>query len=398
MRAHCKRRQWNRLILAGSLAMAAAGCHGPEGVVPLRLDGLERVDAAKAARDAQGEMLWYDARQLAIEGKGWMDTEQFYHRLPAKAKGVVPDPVWTLGAHSAGLCVRFATDANRIAARWTVTSKSLAMPHMPATGVSGLDLYIRDQGRWHWLGAGRPVSSPTNEATLVDGVPAGVHEFLLYLPLYNGIESLEIGLAPLATLAQPPPRPGTSAKPILVYGTSIAQGGCASRPGMAHVAILGRMLDRPTINLGFSGSGKMELVMADLLGEVDAAVYVLDCLPNMNTEMVTERVEPFVETLRKSRPDTPIVLVENEIYGNACVLPGVAEALEKKNRALRQAYQRLQAKGVGHLTYVPGQGLLGDDGEGTVDGVHPTDLGFQRIAQALVPSLRQALSPRGLAL
>ncbi len=379
------------LALAGSLLMLAAGCQQPEANAPLRLADLQRVDPAKAAKDAKGETLWYDARELAVEGRGWTHTEKFYHRLPAKAKGVVPKSVWGLGTDSAGLCVRFATDASRIAARWTVTSKSLAMPHMPATGVSGLDLYVRHQGKWCWLGAGRPVNSPTNEVGLADNIPAGPHEYLLYLPLYNGIESLEIGVAPSATLSQPPPRPVTRSKPILVYGTSIAQGGCASRPGMAHVAILGRMLERPMVNLGFSGSGKMEPAMADLLCEVDAAVYVLDCLPNMTTAMVTERIEPFVETLRKARPDTPIVLVENELYGHAAVLPDVAGGLAEKNGALRKAYERLRTKGVGRLTYVSGDGLLGGDGEGAVDGVHPTDLGFLRIAQALAPVLRGLL-------
>ncbi|MBP7933977.1 MAG: SGNH/GDSL hydrolase family protein [Phycisphaerae bacterium] len=371
--------------------MLAAGCQQPEAIGPLRLADLQPVDPAKAARDAKGEMLWYDARELVVEGRGWNHTEEFYHRLPAKAKGVVPKSVWGLSTDSAGLCVRFVTDASRIAARWTVTSKSLAMPHMPATGVSGLDLYVRHQGKWRWLGAGRPVNSPTNEVNLVDNVPAGPHEYLLYLPLYNGIKSLEIGVAPSAILSQPPPRPATRSKPILVYGTSIAQGGCASRPGMAHVAILGRMLERPTVNLGFSGSGKMEPAMADLLCEVDAAVYVLDCLPNMTTAMVSERIEPFVETLRKARPHTPIVLVENELYEHAAVLPDVASGLAEKNGALRNAYEQLKAKGVGRLTYVSGDGLLGGDGEGAVDGVHPTDLGFLRIAQALAPVLRGVL-------
>jgi len=160
---------------------------------------------------------------------------------------------------------------------------------------------------------------------------------------------------------------------------------------MAHVAILGRMLDCPTINLGFSGHGKMEPAMADLLCEVDAAVYVLDCLPNMTTPMVTERVVPFVETLRKARPNTPIVLVENEVYENAAVLPNVAASLAEKNGALRKAYEQLKAKGVRGLAYVPCGGLLGSDGEGAVDGVHPTDLGFLRIAQALDPVLRDVL-------
>ena len=101
---------------------------------------IEILDPNMAVADPGGEWLWYDAQQLAIEGKGWTDTEAFYHRLPAKAKGVVRDAVWSLSTHSAGICVRFVTNADTIAAKWEVVNPTLAMPHMPATGVSGLDL------------------------------------------------------------------------------------------------------------------------------------------------------------------------------------------------------------------------------------------------------------------
>src|SRR5262249_47654418 len=158
--------------------------------------------------------------------------------------------------------------------------------HMPATGVSGLDLYVKTEaGKWHWLAIGRP-SKQSNHVSLVSGLPAGKHEYLLYLPLYNRVSSVEIGLAKDQKLEKAEPRPAERQKPIVFWGTSITQGGCASRPGMVHTAILGRRLDRPVINLGFSGNGKMEPEMADLLAELDPAVYVLDCLPNLTAAEV----------------------------------------------------------------------------------------------------------------
>jgi hypothetical protein len=383
-------------VLAAGVAplfIASAGCRQAASARIQTFDNLQRVAPADATKDPKAPTLWYDAQQLTIEGKGWTDTEQFYDRLPTRAKGVVTDAVWGLSKDTAGMCVRFVTDASKISARWTVTSQSLAMPHMPATGVSGLDLYVNDRGTWRWAGAGRPTKSPTNECSLADGIPAGPHEYALYLPLYNGVKSLEIGLPPSATLARPASRPPSHAKPICYYGTSIAQGGCASRPGMAHVAILGRVLDRPTINLGFSGSGKMEPAMADLLAELDAAAYVLDCLPNMTAAMVKERVEPFVEALRKARPDTPIILVENTMYDNGRFLPKVRDTVIEKNRALYAAYEHLIAKGVRKLTYVPCDSLVGTDGESTVDGAHCTDLGFFRFAHSLAPVLYKTLGP-----
>ena len=384
-------------VLFVTLLLAACSAALPTLAAEAGTSAIEKLDPNFAAKDASGEWLWYDAKGLTVEGKGWTDTDRFYDRLPARAKGVVPDSVWTLSHHSAGLCVRFITDAPKISARWTVLNKDLAMPHMPATGVSGLDLYVAraipardDNGVWRWIGNGRPTGQST-EALLAGGIPDGSHEYMVYLPLYNGTESLEIGVAPTATLAKAPARPAGNDKPILFYGTSITHGGCASRPGMAYPSILGRRLDRPIVNLGFSGNGKMEAELGALIAEVDAAVYVLDCLPNMTPEMVTERVEPFVTALRAARPGTPIVLMENIAYQAGAFLPASKAAYADKNAALRAAYERLTAKGLQGLHYVPGETLLGSDGEATVDGTHPTDLGFQRMADALEPVLRKAL-------
>jgi len=351
--------------------------------------GLEKIGPESATKDPDGQKLWYDARGLTLEGKGWGDTEKPFSRLPAKAHGVVRDPVWNLGAHSAGICVRFVTDSDQISARWKLTSDTLAMVHMPATGVSGLDLYVRDGAQWRWIGVGQPKENPA-DAVLAQGIPKGAHEFMVYFPLYNGTESLEIGLPASATLAKAAVRP----KPMVFYGTSIVHGGCASRPGMAYPAILGRRLDRSVINLGFSGNGPLDAEVGVLLAELDASAYVLDCAPNMSPVLVTERTEPFVKALRKARPNTPIILVENIQYQAGAFLPGPRQSYVDKNNALRAAYERLKAEGVTGLHYVPCDALLGDDGEATVDGTHPNDLGFMRMADALEPALRSALGQK----
>jgi len=183
--------------------------------------------------------------------------------------------------------------------------------------------------------------------------------------------------------------PASVRKPIVLYGTSITQGGCASRPGMAYPAILRRRLDRPVINLGFSGNGRLDAAVGDLLAELDAAVFVLDCVPNMTAELVTERTEPFVRALRAARPATPIVLVDNVAYPAGAILPASRELVRGKNDALRATFERLTAEGVTGLHHVAGGPLLGTDGEATVDGTHPTDLGFLRMADALEPLLRR---------
>lgn len=390
MRTACLAGRMSHPVLALLMVLPAVGCQqqAREG---LDIKGLTRLDPARGVHDSKTDLLWYDAALLTVEGRGWAATEDFYDRLPAKAKNVVRPEVWGLSKNSAGLCVRFVTDSDRVAARWTTTSKNMAMDHMPASGVSGLDLYVRDRNRWRWVAVGRARSAQTNEVLLAGDVPAGAHEYMLYLPLYNGIKALEIGVVPKAALAQPAPRPAGLDRPMCFYGTSITQGGCASRPGMVYTAILGRWLDRPVINLGFSGNGRMDPELAVLMGEIDASVYVLDTLPNMTKQMVEERLESFVQALRKARPQTPIVLVESVPYQGEAFLTKQRQAVADKNAALRKAYENLKAGGVRNLIYVTNRSLTGTDGEAAVDGVHLTDLGYLRFAEALEPVLRKAL-------
>jgi len=344
------------------------------------------IDPATAKPDEKGNLLWYDVRAVGLEGQGWTDVKAPFDRLPAKAEQLVRSPVWGLSRNSTGLAVRFMSDSPAIHARWTVTNKQLAMSHMPATGVSGLDLYGKLDGKWRWVANGRPTAETNTQA--LSTALKGEREYLLYLPLYNGVSSVEIGLPKTAKLMKPDARPEAKRKPLVFYGTSITQGGCASRPGMVYTAILGRWFDMPVINLGFSGAGTLDPELATLLGEIDAAVYVLDCLPNMSVAQVAERTEPFVKALRKLRPDTPILMVEDRVYTNAVFNAGMLKRSADSHAAFRKAYDNLTAADVKGLTYLEGDHLLGDDGEGAVDGSHPTDLGFLRLAEAMAKPLR----------
>jgi hypothetical protein len=362
-------------------------------LAPLALHAEAPIPPEKAKADESAGVLWYDLRLLDVEGQGFTDTKAPYDRLPAKAEDVVRPPVWSLSRHSAGICARFVTNSPEIYCRWTLTSPRLAMPHMPATGVSGIDLYVKHEGKWRWLACGRPTAQ-TNSAKLVSGIPAGSREYLLYLPLYNGVSSVEIGLPKDRSLAKAPPREKGKDKPIVFWGTSITQGGCASRPGMVHTAILGRRLDRPVINLGFSGNGRMEPEVARLIAEIDAAAYVVDCLPNIGAAEVAERTEPLVHILRKAHPETPIVLVEDRSYSDSFLVAAKRERNETSRKALQAAFEKLKKEGVANLYYLEGEHLLGEDNEGTVDSSHPTDLGFWRQADAFEPLLREASGER----
>ncbi len=335
------------------------------------------------------EISWTNVRELAFEGQGWSEVKSPFDRLPAKAEGVVRGPVWSLSRDSAGMCARFVTDATELHCRWDLIDPTLEMSHMPATGVSGVDLYVRDdEGVWRWLACPRPNSQKMN-AKLISGIDPGTREFMLYLPLYNGVTSCEVGVLEGASMSPGPARSKKRALPIVFYGTSITHGGCASRPGMPHPSILGRRLDRPVINLGFSGNGRMDLELADLLGELDACVFVIDCLPNMNAAAVSERVVPFVKKLRALKAKTPILLVEDRSFSNSFLLSSKRRHHAASRAALKAGYDELRTTGVKRLHYLEGSQLLGN--EDTVDGSHPTDLGFIRQADVFEAALSRIL-------
>ena len=339
---------------------------------------------------AKGRIEWHDVTRWGVEGRAWADQERkrWFDRFPAKAEGKVTAAVWSLSRDSAGMMVRFRTDAPAIHARYLTLKPNLAMPHMPATGVSGLDLYARDDsGRWRWVQAVKP-TKPDVQAEIVSGLAPGLREYAAYLPLYNGVERLEIGVPPGAKFDGLPPRAN---KPLVFYGTSITHGASASRPGMVHTAILGRRLDMPVVNLGFSGNGRMDAAVGELLREVDAAAFVIDCLPNMGPADVTAKCAPLVRQLRAKWPSTPIVLVEDRRYTNSWITPAKNRFHDENHAALKAAFDTLVKEGVQNLHYIPGDGLLGDDGDGATDGSHPNDLGFVRQADAMEPVLRKAL-------
>lgn len=344
------------------------------------------VEAQEAASD--DDFVWHDVSSWGVEGQGWVpgDLKARYDRLPAKAEKIVRPPVWDLSRDSAGLAFRFNADTTRLKISYTVGDAGLALPHMPATGVSGVDLYALDGKTWKWVDVTRPSKVETTYA--ITGMDPGMRTYMAYLPLYNSTTRISIGV-PRGTSFEPiAPRKD---KPIVFYGTSITHGASASRPGMCHPAILGRRLDRPVINLGFSGNGKMEPEMAALLSEIDAAVYVIDCLPNMLGPEVAERVEPLVRKIREIHPDTPVILVEDRTYTNAWIFKSKRERHLESRAALIRAFDRLVSSGVKGLHYLEGEPLLGNDTEGATDGSHPNDLGFMRQADAIEPVLRKAL-------
>jgi len=348
-------------------------------------------EKAPAAEPLQ--LAWHDVTTWGVEGRAFGDLERkrWFDRFPASADGQVTPAVWNLSRDSAGLMVRFKTDSSYIWADYTLFRERINGVNMTPIGASGLDLYARDDaGKWRWVGVARPEKKEVR-VELANTLKPGLREYAIYLPLYNGVEKLSVGVAPSATFEPLAPR---TDKPIVFYGTSITHGASASRPGMVHTAILGRRFDRSVINLGFSGNGRMDAAVGDLLIKIDAAVYVIDCLPNMGAAAVREKCIPLINQLRAARPATPIVLVEDRRYTNSWIQPKRDQDHSDNHAALREAYEKLKAAGITGLFYIGGDDLLGADGEGATDGSHPNDLGFMRQADVMEPILRAALAGR----
>lgn len=340
-------------------------------------------------------MKWVDPASNpfpVIQGRGWQDgLAGPYDRLPARAQSLVRAPLWNLSKNAAGLSIRFKTGANSITVRYKV-SGSQAMPHMPATGVSGVDLYARDvHGNWRWargsFSFGDTIVYRFNNLSL----SAREEEFTLYLPLYNTVSWMEIGVPATAAFQFfPVPRE----QPIVVYGTSIMQGACATRPGLAWTNILERKIDRPLINLGFSGNGQLEKPLIDLMNEVDARLYVLDCMPNLvdftrfPKEEINARIRAAVKSLQEKHPAVPILLVEH-----SCGLAAVDmdTAIFRKYKAssdlIAEVYTAMKQEGVLNL-YLLTDEAIGFDAESTVDGTHPNDIGMMQYAEAYEKIIR----------
>ena len=330
---------------------------------------------------------WHDLGEP--QGKGWTNTARRYDRLPERAQGLVPEIVWDLSRNSNGLFSRFRTNATTIRARWTLGLEQLAMPHMPATSVSGVDLYAEDEtGRSRWVGVGQPETFPEVEVELATGLDAGERIYTIYFPLFNNLEQIEIGLPAGSSFELVP---ADDAKPIVYYGTSIIHGASASRSGMALPSILSRRLGRTVMNLGFSGNAKMEVELAHLIGEIDAALYVIDCLPNMDSVQIEKRALPFLNALREARPGTPILLIEDRTFTNAWIMADRRARHATSRAALTAAFDARIALGDTNLHYLEGASLLGNDDDATVDSSHPTDLGFARMADILTPIFTKLL-------
>lgn len=340
------------------------------------------------------DMKYYDALQFKLINKGFYNTTTPYTRLPIYLNdhNQMRDGLKVVAENSAGIGIRFATDSKAISVKYRLTN-NFHMNHMADTGTKGTDLYVRhDDGTWHFVATSIPGRDSINNKKYVDNLDGKLHEYLIYLPLYDGIKKLEIGVDSTALITYPIVNSPASNKKIVFYGTSITQGGCASRTGMVATSILQREFDVECVNLGFSGQGRMDYFIAEAMSTIpNVAAYVIDPVSNCTTDMVDTLTVNFINIIRKSKPNTPIFLVEGQTYAHEPYDTLQQVKMPTTNKVLHDKFLELKSQNPNNLYYIDRKNLIGPDGEGTVDGAHLTDLGFVFYALKLKPYLKAIL-------
>lgn len=339
-----------------------------------------------------------DAKNFRIINKGWENTSEPYTRLPqAYMDSCRKDQQW-LYDHSSGIAVRFASNSKRIAAQWNLKN-NFHMQHMAMTGIKGTDLYTLNQetGKWEYVNTARPQEKNFKADSIqsklyVENLDGEMHEYMIYLPLYDGINWLQIGVDSTAQLIQPQVDNPRSMGKIVIYGTSIQQGGCASRTGMVSSAMIQRDFNLECVNLATSGQARMDFYIAEAMASIeDAICYVLDPVPNCTKDRCDTATYDFVKILRTLRPEVPIIMVDGLMYPYARHDSFHATYLPQKNECFRRGFEQHKAENPKGMYYMTWEGQTGPDMEGTVDGIHMTDYGFRAYADLLEIHIKEAL-------
>ena len=357
---------------------------------PVFAQDIAKLDRNFAPEKVDGvEVVYRNAfeKPFVLEGFPWYSKETMGKNLYRLPRTITPQDisggVWQLANHTAGGVVRFRTDSRCVTIRANILNQNPKMGHMPETGSSGFDIFrnrnehVKTVNPAHYK---NEIPRPLVAVAAKSGT-GKMCDYAIYLPLYNGLYSLEIGLSPDAKIEEPTPH--KIKKPILFYGSSITQGACASRTSNSYSAMLCRELDAPMINLGFSGNAKGEPKMAELIASLDLAAFVYDYDYNApNAEHLAKTHEAFFKRIRKAHPDLPII-----------ILGKITGATDGRDAIVRATYENAVKAGDKKVWFVDGKKLFGgaDVSYLTVDKCHPNDLGFYLMFRNSLPTLKKAL-------
>ena len=344
---------------------------------------------------ASAQIKWHDAADLTIIGKP-IPTSKPFARIDTAVYKFNSKTIDRYANYSTGLAVVFETDSRSIRAKWT-TGGSNSGQNQTAIAQKGLDMYILKDGRWVFAGTGNPVmgKAPFNkhESVVVTDMAEGSKQCLLYLPLFDRVDNLEIGLEEGASIK---PLANPFRHNIIVHGSSITHGASASRSGMTYAARLGRDNGWYTSNLGFSGACKLQKEYARYLADIKAVdAFVFDTFSNPTAEEITTRFDEFVDIVRAAHPGVPMIFLQTE-RRETRNFNIKRDASEQAKQDAAEQVVKSRMKTDKHIYFIDSEGFLGDDHLGTVDGTHPNDLGFARMLEVITPKIKKILKKYGI--
>lgn len=350
---------------------------------------------------------------FSLSGFGWYDSEGEYCRFPKRLlsdESINPN-ARSLAWETSGGLLRFRTDSPLLAIRAEYVCKTFN-GNISVSGASAFDIYTGRGARKKFRYAAIPklnfrkskfgpeqtfgFDSPQASADFnlenlfcLDQDESAPTEVTINFPTYDGVKNIQLGFVPGSEIL--PPSQFKYPDPIGFYGSSITQGGCASRPGNAYTNILGRRMDAPVLNFGFSGSGRGEPAVARAIAELKMTAFVLDYDANApSVEHLEKTHEQFFRIIRQKHPEFPILIL------TACYYDQNPQMLETRAAVIRKTYENALAAGDKNVYFIYGKTLFGakDRDACTVDGTHPNDLGFMRMSDKIYPVLRKAVENR----
>ena len=350
--------------------------------------GLLFLNARSSAQSTaiSSDIRYVNAQHLLLQGRGATVPEVGYNRIDSNLLSEIPRHVAALSKNTAGLQVDFITNSTCIAFKWTLEKYGI-IPNMTPIAKNGLDLYALEAGKWQFV-ATAAAKGDNSEQIAIKNLDGKSRHYRVYLPLYSSLTSLFVGVNKGAKIRA---SEADNSPKIIIYGTSITQGASASRPGLAYPAILSRHLRATVYNMGFSGSGKMEPKMAEVIGHMSADLYILDCVPNMTADLIHKRVIPFVHILRKIKPNIPILFLESPIRERSYWDQKLKISMAAQNEAIEDVFLALKKEGVENIYYQSSRDFSGTDHEASIDGTHLTDLGFSRLTVIVEKKIREIL-------
>jgi GDSL-like lipase/acylhydrolase family protein/SGNH-like hydrolase/esterase family protein len=331
-------------------------------------------------------IVYTDASTLYISGK-FFNTTNPYQRIDTAKYPALPAPVKRLLTHSAGLAICFTSSSTSVSAKWCI-NKPLTYSNMTTINSQGLNLYVQKDGKWQFAGVAKPGNKKCSEAVIVENMVKGEKKFMLYLPTYNELNSLEIGVEQGSTIKS---MPDGFKKRIAVYGSSVTQGASASRSGLAYPAMLSRHFGYDFMNIGMSGSAKMEPAVVDMVNDVEADAYFLDCIPNASVQQIKDRTLNMVMAIQKAHPGKPVILLNSISREQGFVDMKMGATVAAQNKAADSIGHFLLSRHTRDFYFIDVKYFFGDDHEASTDYAHPNDLGNYRFVQKLEPILADIL-------